>query len=229
MKQGPQYLLTLLLAFGLLSSGCAGGWLATHGPLAPSKEPEVPGIKTADQRIAELQVLAKAAKEKSPAEQQRISEKLARQIEKEQDPLVRQEIVVTLAVYPTPLAARVMAAALSDPDNDVRVRCCKAWGERGGREAAERLAGVLSGDSNVDVKMAAARALGKIKDPIGMPPLSDILAEADPALQHRAIESMKSISGKDFGTDVNAWRQYAKTGQATDTQTATKSWWRRLF
>ncbi len=230
MKQGSQYfVLALLLAFGLLSTGCAGSWLANHGPWAAKKESEVPGIKTADQRIAELKALAQKVSEKSSAEQQRISEKLARQIEKEQDPLVRQEIVTTLAVYPTPLAAKVLQAALSDPDNDVRVASCKAWGTHGGHEAVEPLTSTLNGDSNIDVKMAAARALGKIKDPAAMSPLADALADANPALQHRAIESMKTISGRDFGADVNAWRQFAKTGQATGTQLAAKSWWRRFF
>jgi hypothetical protein len=230
MKQGSQYFyLALLLAFGLLSSGCAGGWLANHVPWGQKKEPEVPGIKTADQRIAELKVLAEKAPEKPAAEQQRISEKLARQIEKEQDPLVREQIVSTLAVYPTPLAAKVLQAALNDPESNVRIMACKAWGTRGGQEAVEPLSSALNSDSNIDVKLAAARALGKIKDPAALPPLADLLAESDPAIQHRAIESMKTISGRDFGADVNAWRQFAKTGQSTDTQPTAKSWWRRFF
>lgn len=230
MKHGPHYFsLMLLLAAGLLSSGCAGGWLTTHGPWAKKEKDDVPGIKTADQRIEEMKKLAEKAKQESPEEQQKTSEKLARQIEKEQDPLVRQQIVLTLAVYPTPLAAKVLAAALSDPENDVRIASCKAWGIRGGREAVERLTTALNDDANIDVKLAAARALGQTKDASGVAPLADVLADADPALQYRAIESMKALSGKDFGRDLNAWRQYAKTGQATDTQTATKSWWRRWF
>lgn len=231
MKHGPHYFsLVLLLAAGLLSSGCAGGWLATHGPWAKKNEKdEIPGIKTADQRIEEMKKLAEKAKEKSPEEQQHISEKLAHQIEKEQDPLVRQQIVLTLAAYPTPLAGKVLQAALNDPETDVRMASCKAWGIRGGRESVERLSTPLNDDANIDVKLAAARALGQTKDSSAVPVLANILADADPALRNRAIESMKTVSGKDFGGDVSAWRQYAETGQAKDTQTATKSWWRRWF
>lgn len=230
MKRGPQYfVLVLLLATGLLSSGCAGGWLATHGPWAGKKEDDVPGIKTADKRIAELKVMAEKAPKASPDEQQKVSEKLARQIEREQDPLVRQQIVLTLAVYPTPLAGKVLQAAMNDPENDVRITACKAWGKRGGSEAVERLSAALNSDANIDVKLAAARALGETKDKSAVPALADTLADADPALQNRAIQSMKTVSGRDFGNDMDAWRQYAKTGQAADTQPTAKSWWRRFF
>ena len=33
-------------------------------------------------------------------------------------------------------------------------------------------------------------------------------------MQHRAMASLKKVSGQDYGDDVEAWRQYAKTGQA---------------
>jgi HEAT repeat protein len=229
MKQGSRYfLLTLVLAFGLQSAGCAGSWLSKHMPWSATEE-SIPGIKTADQRIEELKEIAKQAPTKPPVEQEAISKRLAVMIEKEKDHLVREQILTTLAVYPTPLAARVLSAGMNDPEPDVRISCCRAWAKRGGHEAAERLSHSLINDNNFDVRLAAARGLGKVKDRSAVQPLADALADSDPAMQYRAIESLKVISGKDYGNDLEAWRQYAKNGQNGDSSNVAKSWWQRWF
>jgi hypothetical protein len=36
------------------------------------------------------------------------------------------------------------------------------------------------------------------------------LDDADPALQHRAVQSLERVSGEDFGDSVPAWRQYVR-------------------
>ena len=151
-----------LLALGLLSSGCQDSWLYKRMPFYV--EPHVPGITTSWERIDELKKLIKEEPKKTPAEREAISEELAKEIQTAKDPLVRMYILKTVAVYPTAMAGRVLTAGMSDPEASVRVVCCKAWGIRGGREAVEPLANALSNDPNFDVRMAAARSLGKIKD-----------------------------------------------------------------
>ncbi len=232
MLHGSRYIATaLLLAVSLMGSGCAGGWLANHVPWhKKDKDDEMPGIKTADKRIKEIQALAEKAPTSTPEVQQQVSEKLAHQIEKETDPLIREEILKTLAVYPTPLAAKVLEAGMSDNEAGVRIICCGAWAKRGGNAAVEALGTALNNDSDLDVKMAAARALGQLKDKGAVVPLSEALASDNPAMQRRAIESLKTVSGHDYGNNLDAWRQYAKTGQAPpDTPVASKSWWRRWY
>jgi hypothetical protein len=40
--------------------------------------------------------------------------------------------------------------------------------------------------------------------------LGEALADTDPAMQYRAVLSLKQITGKDLGDDVHRWQQYVK-------------------
>ena len=61
-----------------------------------------------------------------------------------------------------------------------------------------------------DVRLAAARDMGQTKDATAITALADALSDSDPAMQRRAVESLRALSKKDFGNDVSAWQQYAK-------------------
>jgi hypothetical protein len=195
--------------------GCARNGADDNAFLFPWQErPEkVPGVKTPQERIEELKALPVAST--LPASQ--LAEQLAKEIQREQDPQVRLHIVRALAKVQDPKAAAVLHAGLEDPEETVRIACCEAWAVRSGPEAIEELTTVLEAESNIDVRMAAARALGDTKNTAAVGPLSRVLADNDPALQRRAIESLKSVSGKDYGYDVQAWRQYA-AGESVQTR-----------
>lgn len=197
-------------ALGILllgAAGCARNEPNKQAFLFPwQQQPEkMPGVKTPQERIAELKLIA----ESPPKPESGVSEQLAREIQHEQDPLVRLYIVRALAKIPDARAAAVLHAGLEDPSDAVRIACCEAWGQRGGPEAIEELSTVLQAESNIDVRMAAAKALGETRSEQAVKPLAEVLADNDPAIQRRAIESLKSVSGKDYGYDVQAWRQYA--------------------
>ncbi len=159
---------------------------------------------------------AENADKQSPAEQERVTSDLAKQIQDEQDPMIRRSIVRALGHYDTPSASAVLQAAISDADASVRVAACESWGRRGGPEAAERLVNLLTSDTNLDVRLAAARAIGKTKQKVAIAPLAEALADGDPAIQWRIVGAMKEISGKDYGNDVNLWRAYAKGENPTE-------------
>jgi HEAT repeat protein len=198
----------------LAASGCAQSPTQSAFRFPWQQPPEkIPGVKTPQERIEELKALPLAS---APAVDG-LAEQLAKEIQHEQDPLVRLHIVRTLAKMPGPLASAVLHAGLEDPDESVRVACCEAWGSRGGPEAVEELSTVLQAESNIDVRMAAAKALGETKNAAAVNPLAEVLADNDPAIQRRAIESLKSVSGKDYGYDVKAWRQYA-AGEKVETK-----------
>ena len=57
--------------------------------------------------------------------------------------------------------------------------------------------------------MAAVEALGNVKDPTAVAALTVALDDRDPAMQFVGVQSMKSITGKDYGGDVAVWRQVA--------------------
>jgi HEAT repeat protein len=127
------------------------------------------------------------------------------------------------------MSAAVLQAALGDTEVDVRVAACHAWGQRKGPEAVEHLTRVIASDTNIDVRLAATRALGETRERGAIAPLAEALVDADPAMQHRAVESLRSVTGEDFGSDVNAWRQYAQSGHADVAPTGLAQRMRKLF
>ncbi len=142
-------------------------------------------------------------------EQRQLADELARQIQIETDPLVRKAIVRSISEFRTPMTQQVLEAGLADEDAAVRLACCKALAVHGGPPSIAPLAQTLQSDKDLDVRMAAAEALGQFKTPESMQALTVALDDRDPALQYMGVQSMKSISGKDYGGDIQAWRQVA--------------------
>jgi HEAT repeat protein len=186
-------------------------------------------IKTPDDRIKELRELTKTAKKKTPEEQQRIVGDLVKQIEQESEPRMRRQILRTLGAYPQPGATAVIVAGLTDGDVETRRVACASLGTRGGKEAVQELTRVAASDTNLDVRLAAVRAMGHTHDSSALAPLTDALGDADPAMQARAHASLAAVSGRDFGNDAKAWRDYAATVKAEDPPVSWAERLRRVF
>jgi HEAT repeat protein len=207
----------LIVAGGCADLGEAPSWLPFQSE-APSS---LPGVPSPRERIAQLRELAARAASSDPGQRAAVAAELGRTISQEEDPLIRAEIVRALGDYPGPAADAALRPAVNDPDAEVRQAACEAWGKRGGAEAATVLAGVLGGDVNVDVRLAAARALGHVKDPQAVAALGEVLEDKDPAMQYRAVKSLRQITGEDFNNDVNRWRQYVQSGLPQPAQPVT--------
>jgi len=196
-----------LLVLGL--AGCAN----LHGPFSKeSKQKQaadnLPEVPSPAERIGALRQLAREAPRKKAEEKQQLARQLAESIRTAEDPLIRAEIIRTLGAYPGEASGAVLRASLDDPDAEVRVVACEVWGRRGDAAAVNVLAGALDGDLDTDVRLAAARALGQSNDPAAVAPLGRALDDRDPAIQYRAVLSLRKVTGKDFGNDVSQWRQY---------------------
>lgn len=151
------------------------------------------------------------------AEQEKICQQLATQIQTEPDPLVRQAIQQTIAGFDTPLASAVLLAGLNDDHREVRLTCCRKLGERRSVEAIEQLGEVVTQDDDVDVRLAAVDALGQIGTPMAVLALDRALDDRNPAMQFAGVEAMRLASGQDLGPEVAAWRQYAASLRPTET------------
>lgn len=207
------------LAIGcvLLISGCADTANSINGFISKpfKKTPEqLLGIKTPDDRVKELRKMAKQAQKSPPAEQQRAVAELTHEFQHEGEGWVRRHILRALAAYPQPEAEAVLIKALSDGDVETRRLSCTLLGKRGGTVAVQELARVVSSETNKDVRMSAVEAMGESKDKGSMATLSEALVDPDPAMQALAVQSMTKISGRDFGNNVQAWREYAQTGKS---------------
>jgi HEAT repeat protein len=202
----------LTLACCFLAPGAAGctncGGLCNGWPFPKRVASDLPDVPSPAERIAALRELADEAR-RTPVEQKhQIARQLAEAIRTEEDPLIREEIIRTLGVYPGPGSDAVLRSALEDPEPEVRAVACEAWGARGDEEAVALLSGVLDGDLDTDVRLAAARALGQSRNSAAVAALGRGLEDKDPAIQYRCVLSLERVTGKDLGNDVNHWRQY---------------------
>ncbi|MBN2024560.1 MAG: HEAT repeat domain-containing protein [Pirellulales bacterium] len=165
------------------------------------------------ERMAHLKELAKNAAG-AGVKRQGIAQQLAEEFRAEDDPLLRAQLVRTLAAYPCRESADALRAALEDPVSDVRIAACKAWGERakqGDPEAATLLGQRIASDADTEVRLAATRALGQTRDPAALAGLGIALDDQDPALQRRAVLALRETSGNtELGYDVGKWRQYVQ-------------------
>jgi len=170
----------------------------------------VPGVVTPAEKIIQLKKLSAEAAKSDQQTRQRVVGQLVASIRSEPDSLIRAETILTLGDYPDPAADSVLKAALNDPDADVRIAACESWGKRRNAQAAGLLAPMLTSDVNQDVRLAAARALGKNKDQQAIAALGEALTDSDPAMQYRAVLSLKESTGQDLGNNVDRWRQYVQ-------------------
>jgi HEAT repeat protein len=225
IARGRRFWLTFCGLAALTAAGCADldilpSWMPFQGPASD----QLPGVVAPAERIAELRKLSEKAAQASSEEKQRVSDQLATSIRTEKDPLIRLEIIRTLGRYPGASADPILKAALSDADAHVRVAACDAWGKRNDAQAVQLLAGALSGDVDADVRLAAAKALGETKGPEAAKALGEALSDADPAMQYRAVLSLKKVTGKDLGNDVNRWQQYVQGEPAPPPTLAERFW-----
>lgn len=180
------------------------------------KDEPGPKIRTAADYIKDLKKLAdEQAPKMSPEEQERASTELARRLTEEDDTLIRAQILRTMAVLPTSTARAMLSAGLQDQDPDVRVACCEALAHRRGDDALQLLCETVNSDTNEDVRLAAARGLGKLGDQRGIPALAPLLDEENPAMRYRAIQSLEAISGRKYDT-LDEWRTFAQGGTVAE-------------
>lgn len=210
--------------------GCASSkpkkWYDPFGVFTKKKEEEGRKVVTQDEWNKAIRQLAKAAPKLPPDQQERASHELAQFLAKEREPLTRGIMLRTLAAFPTKTAEHMLRAGLRDGDQDVRVVCCDAWARRGGPESVRVLSEVLSTDTDLDVRLAAARGLGQLKDEQAVGALGLALDDDNPAMQLRAVESLRAITGKNFKT-ISEWRAFAH-GEKRDSPSLAERL-RRLF
>jgi HEAT repeat protein len=195
----------------MTAGGCADfdfpSWVPFQGPASD----EMPGVVPPRERIEKLKKLSEASAAANPAQRMQVSEQLAASIRTEKDPLIRLEIIRTLGRYPGPAADAILKAALSDSEAYIRVVACEAWGKRNDAQAVALLSEALRSDVDADVRLAATQALGETKNPAAVAALGEALSDSDPAMQYRAVLSLKQATGKDLGNNVERWQQYVKS------------------
>lgn len=174
---------------------------------------------TPRQRTEALKQLAERAKQLTPDELLTTGAELTETLKNERDPHIRRAIVQTLGALPGNSADEALHQALNDPVATVRGAACEAWATRpNANQVLPLLNERLAMDRDPDVRMAAIRAMSRFESPQTVLLLTGALDDPDPALKMTAIESLRQVSGQDFGSDVEAWRQFAAKQQVTSGQ-----------
>ncbi|MBI4616489.1 MAG: HEAT repeat domain-containing protein, partial [Planctomycetes bacterium] len=108
-------------------------------------------------------------------------------------PRVRAQALAALYRLGEYDAYRDLAAMLGDEDDDVRLEAVRALGEV--PEAVGELLRALEDDPSIDVRIAAASALGDLRDPQAVRPLIGRLS--DPLLRLSCVEALARIRTSD--------------------------------
>ena len=203
------------VAFGaVLISGCADSPLHSLYYRKQWQDDEKYG-PTLFTRLEELKNLRKEAARMNEQQQAELAKRLNRSVAQDPSAVYRAQAARTLGALTTPEAIDGLYRATQDEEPTVRVAACEAWGQRGDGQALNALGQLIRSDGNLDVRIAAARELGRFEEPAAVQSLGVALDDPDPALQFRAVESLRRISGEDFGNNVPAWRQYVR-GEPVD-------------
>jgi len=200
--------LALCLAVTTVPACSSGGNWFAWGKKDRTKESM--GILPPHEEIRLLRDMSERSSKMTPQQKEQHVKMMAQGIQRENDPLVRAEIVKALENFPSPTSATIVMAATKDPDSEVRLAACRVLAKVGDSSAVTKLGELVASDLDPDVRLAATKALGEVRDPGAVAALSPALEDKDPALQRRAVMSLKSSTGKDLGNDVERWRQYVR-------------------
>tara|TARA_B100000945_G_scaffold260446_1_gene218583 strand:+ start:2771 stop:3478 length:708 start_codon:yes stop_codon:yes gene_type:complete len=138
-------------------------------------------------------------------EQRRHATALSKQISQEQVPVVRRELVRTLAHFHIVESEAGLKTAMQDSDSDIRLVACKAWGTRPGDVAKTVLLTAVRSDEDTDVQSAALRVLGNFQGQDVFDELKKALKSRDPAVQYAGIQGLRIFTGEDWGEDPETW------------------------
>jgi HEAT repeats len=197
--------------------GCAEGPFNGGGTLNPwlrkewaKDEARGPTFHT---KMNQLRSTASQA-HRLPAEQQEsLATQLSEQYRTEGNTVLRAAIVSALGGLRSANVDDTLALAIKDNETEVRLAAAKALGNRGNESALQILSGAMSTESQVDVRMALADSLGRFKNsPEATRALGLALNDNDAALQYRAIQSLETVTGRRYGVNVPAWREYLAGG-----------------
>jgi HEAT repeat protein len=210
------------LAAGFLAavSGCADGPVPEMRYLNPwireqwAKDEQY--APTYHRKMTDLAKLRSQAANLPPEEREKIASGLAARLKDEPSPALRAELVRTLGELPTPAAQQAILAAMADETAYVRTVACTSLGRYPNAEGFQSLSQAVASDADLDVRVAAARELGKFRDFEAPQALRPALDDRDPALQVAAMQSLENLTGQtNFRNSVSTWREYLDGGNPT--------------
>ena len=141
----------------------------------------------------------------------RAAKVLAAKLKEGKEPIATRAVICrTLGMLRRPEAREMILASSNDDDPLVRAEACRALGKVGRSEDATVLARVMTIDVSAECRIAAIESLGELKssDKRITQHLVSGMEHDEPAIRVASWNALKSITGKDLGVDVLAWKKY---------------------
>lgn len=160
---------------------------------------------TDHQRRQELLKLAKVIDRMEPKEQAFWYQQVQNIMESDPSPEMRRLCVLTAAKVATPDALTLIETGLKDDNLIVQMQACKALGDRNEPRAAQILATTIGSTSELDVKHAAIEAIAQHDGKTAVNSLRLVLDDLNPATTDLAINSLRTVTNEDYGTDPAEW------------------------
>ncbi|QDT06740.1 HEAT repeat protein [Rubripirellula lacrimiformis] len=168
------------------------------------KKDEEIGV-TDHERREQLTLLADTIATMAPERQQVWSEHLKRMIENDQSPEMRRLAVLAAGNIKDGSALALVEKGLDDESMKVRMQACDSLGDLRSDQAARLLASTLGTETNLDVKHRAMESLAKHKGSIATDSLRLALSDRNPATRSLAMQSLRGVTGKNYGNDPDTW------------------------
>lgn len=226
--------LGLLVVLCVIAAGCHDGPLYGLKVVNPYfsmkewKQDDVLGV-TDHERRKQLVLLVDTIAA-MPAEKQLFwSTQLAQIVEHDSSAEMRRLAVQAAGKLSDESGVKLIERGLEDESIKVRMEACKSLAGRGDEDSARRLAAVYGSETSVDVQQAALAALGKHQHPAALDTLKTALADRNPATRHLAVQSLRSVTGKDYGDDPQVWIAALEGGTPLESETRVADRVRELF
>lgn len=161
------------------------------------------------ERIDELRLLRTQIASMSPQEQTEWISKLDEILQSETSPEIRRETVLTLEkVQQRPEALAALTPLSKDKSEKVRMALVAALRQNKDQLATNTLIAMSSSDPSNNVKLSATRALGSHPSEEVKLFLGSKLEDRNIAMRFQASQALGELTGKRYGGDIDAWRQY---------------------
>lgn len=193
-------------------TGCADGPLWKAGKYVPwARNQWAAEEQIADTLFSRKRKMSEAVAsvQGAPVEdQQRVAQTISEVVLRDPVLLLRLHGVDLLGKLNCPLAIETLRNASNDNNADIRIAAIKSWQRMSPEVAIPQFQNIIGTDTNIDVRLAATRALGNFNGQQAVSAVSLALDDNDPALQLRAAESLQRITGESLGRDISQWQQY---------------------
>lgn len=209
----------LILTIGcLLPVGCAEGPLRRTGHYFPWArdhwDSENSLADTLFERRSKLDQLVTSANAGSDSQRGEVAARLSKIVQNDPILLMRLHAVGALARLESPASVEGLKLASQDPEAEVRIAAVNTWTRFPADIAVGQLQGILGTDTDIDVRLAATKALGSFSGSRAINAVSLALTDPNPAIQYRATEALQNITGERLGANVSQWQNWIASNVA---------------